>query len=123
MNPTFDCNLIDQHVGKKLRRIREASGVSQQQLGDFLNISSQQIQKYEQGTNRVSASKLFACAQVLNVLVEYFFEEILETGIVNNNMATASRGDVEMISFFSTIKDKKVKTEIKRFIKTIIDAQ
>lgn len=121
MNLELNYKLVDQHVGKRLRKIREASGISQKQLGDSLNISFQQIQKYEKGTNRVSASKLFVCAKLLNVSVEYFFEEILEDGTcINKNTSSVKRGDVEMVGLFSEIEDIKVKAEVKRLIKEIV---
>lgn len=64
---------IDRHVGARLRLRRFEAGWSQERLADHLGVSFQQIQKYERGTNRVSASVLFALSQALNVSVDYFF--------------------------------------------------
>jgi transcriptional regulator with XRE-family HTH domain len=67
-------NDIDLHVGKRLRRRRRLLGLTQQQLAESIGIRFQQIQKYECGANRVTASRLFELALSLNVPVGYFFE-------------------------------------------------
>lgn len=65
---------VDLHVGKRLKQRRALLGLSQQTLGDHLGLSFQQVQKYENGANRISASRLYLLAQILNVPVGYFFE-------------------------------------------------
>lgn len=66
----------DAHVGKMLRTIRLAADFSQTDLGDMIGVQFQQIQKYETGRNRISASRLKAAANALGVHVEAFFEGI-----------------------------------------------
>jgi len=63
----------DAHVGKKLKDRRTLLRLSQDQLGNHVNLTFQQIQKYEKGVNRVSSSKLWEFSQILKVPVEYFF--------------------------------------------------
>ena len=65
---------VDIHVGKRVRHRRWMLGVTQQQLGDSVGIKFQQIQKYETGMNRVSASRLWDIAEALEVPVSFFFE-------------------------------------------------
>lgn len=65
---------VDIHVGKMLRAVRKAKGVSQETLADALGISFQQVQKYENGANRVSASKMFDAAVFLGVAPAAFFD-------------------------------------------------
>ena len=65
---------IDIHAGTRVRTRRKALKISQQELAKHLNLTFQQVQKYERGSNRISASKLFEIAQVLQVPVAYFFE-------------------------------------------------
>ncbi len=65
---------VDIHVGARVRARRKALKVSQQELAGHLAITFQQVQKYERGSNRISASKLFEIAQVLQVPVAFFFE-------------------------------------------------
>ncbi|MCP1334828.1 helix-turn-helix domain-containing protein [Futiania mangrovi] len=65
---------VDAHVGQRLRHRRWLAGMTQQQLGDAVGIKFQQIQKYETGMNRISASRLWDLAQALDVPVSFFFE-------------------------------------------------
>ncbi len=69
-------NPIDIHVGKRLRERRTMLGMSQQELGRLIGVTFQQLQKNERGTNRLSASRIFECARVLDVPIGYFFEEM-----------------------------------------------
>ncbi len=69
---------IDIHVGQRIRRRRWMLGITQQQLGDAVGIKFQQIQKYETGMNRVSASRLYDIATALAVPVAFFFEDVPE---------------------------------------------
>jgi transcriptional regulator with XRE-family HTH domain len=69
-------NPVDGHVGGRVRLRRMLLGISQEKLGEQLGLTFQQIQKYEKGVNRVSASRLFDLAQVLRVPVQYFFEDL-----------------------------------------------
>jgi transcriptional regulator with XRE-family HTH domain len=65
---------VDVHVGKRIRHRRWMVGMTQQQLGEAVGIKFQQIQKYETGMNRVSASRLWDIADALDVSVSFFFE-------------------------------------------------
>lgn len=65
---------VDLHVGKRIRHRRWMVGMTQQQLADTVGIKFQQIQKYETGMNRVSASRLWDIAEAMQVPVSYFFE-------------------------------------------------
>lgn len=67
-------NPVDIHVGSRVRIRRKVLKFSQEKLGDALGVTFQQVQKYERGTNRVGASRLFKMAQVMDVPVQYFFE-------------------------------------------------
>ena len=65
---------VDVHVGQRVRQRRWMVGMTQQQLGNKVGIKFQQIQKYETGTNRISASRLWDIAAALDVPVSFFFE-------------------------------------------------
>ncbi|WP_343081173.1 helix-turn-helix transcriptional regulator [Ostreiculturibacter nitratireducens] len=67
---------VDAHVGKRIRHRRWMVGMTQQQLADKVGIKFQQIQKYETGMNRVSASRLWDIADALGVPINFFFEGI-----------------------------------------------
>ncbi|MGL4729335.1 MAG: helix-turn-helix domain-containing protein [Bosea sp. (in: a-proteobacteria)] len=67
-------NPIDRHVGSRVRLRRMLLSISQEKLGEALSLTFQQIQKYEKGTNRISASRLQNIAKILGVQVSFFFE-------------------------------------------------
>ena len=69
---------VDVHVGKRVRHRRWLIGMTQQQLAEQVGIKFQQIQKYETGANRVSASRLWDIAEALDVPVAFFFEGLDE---------------------------------------------
>lgn len=70
---------VDLHVGKRIRHRRWMVGMTQQQLAEKVGIKFQQIQKYETGMNRVSASRLWDIAQAVDVPVSFFFEGLTES--------------------------------------------
>ena len=69
-------NLIDVHVGDRIRSRRMLLGLSQANLGAVLRLTSQQVQKYERGLNRVAASRLFELSCVLQVPISFFFDDL-----------------------------------------------
>ena len=69
---------VDKHVGMRLRYRRTLLGMTQQQLASAVGIRFQQIQKYESGANRISASRLWDLATALGVPVSFFFEELAQ---------------------------------------------
>jgi transcriptional regulator with XRE-family HTH domain len=71
-------NPVDIHVGTRVRLRRKQLGVSQERLADALGLTFQQVQKYERGANRISASKLWDTAGFLSVPIAFFFEGLAE---------------------------------------------
>jgi transcriptional regulator with XRE-family HTH domain len=71
-------NPVDLHVGARIRLRRRMQGVSQEKLADALGLTFQQVQKYERGANRVSASKLYEIATALQAPVSYFFDGLAD---------------------------------------------
>ena len=67
-------NPIDRHVGARVRMRRMLIGMSQEKLGEALGLTFQQIQKYEKGANRISASRLKQISEALNIPLAYFFK-------------------------------------------------
>lgn len=80
---------VDVHVGKRVRHRRWLTGMTQQQLAEQVGIKFQQIQKYETGANRVSASRLWDIAEALDVPVSFFFE-----GLEENDKETVEKSAV-----------------------------
>ncbi|WP_283808829.1 helix-turn-helix transcriptional regulator [Tardiphaga sp. P9-11] len=70
---------LDTLLGRRLREVRMEKGLSQAALGDAVGVSFQQIQKYERGTNRISASTLFAICQFLDCPIEKMFADLAPT--------------------------------------------
>ena len=66
------------HVGQRVRQRRVLCGLSQTELANAIGLTFQQLQKYERGMNRISASKLWQISQVLDVPVQWFFKEFSE---------------------------------------------
>ncbi len=87
---------VDVHVGKRVRHRRWMVGMTQQQLGDIVGIKFQQIQKYETGMNRISASRLWDIAQALDVSISFFFEgfETEAGGAEHAPVDVPERGDL-----------------------------
>jgi transcriptional regulator with XRE-family HTH domain len=94
-------NPIDTHVGVRMRLRRTLMGMSQERLGDALGLTFQQVQKYERGVNRVSASRLFDLSRVLDVPISFFFDDMPEKvaaiygGQVNSRGARLAMGFAE----------------------------
>lgn len=65
---------VDVHVGRQLRERRALHGISQQGLAEKLGVSFQQVQKYENGRNKIGASRLYELSEILDVSIGYFFE-------------------------------------------------
>ena len=80
---------VDVHVGKRIRHRRWMVGMTQQQLADSVGIKFQQIQKYETGMNRVSASRLWDIARTLGVQIGFFFQ-----GLSEDESAAAAETDI-----------------------------
>ncbi len=70
---------VDVHVGGRVRVRRRLINMTQETLADLIAVTFQQVQKYERGSNRISASKLFAIAEALEVPISYFFDGLDET--------------------------------------------
>ncbi|NIV11582.1 MAG: helix-turn-helix domain-containing protein [Aliifodinibius sp.] len=90
-------HLIDKHAGKRLRLRRTILGMSQDVLGNAVGVTFQQIQKYERGINRMSASRMFLIAKKLEVPVNYFFEGLEDhadyVDCPSNHLAEKRTGD------------------------------
>lgn len=86
----------DLHVGKRLRRRRRLLGMTQQELASQVGVRFQQIQKYECGANRITASRLFDLSRAMNVTVQYFFDGMPTANPMPNaaNDAEQMEGDI-----------------------------
>lgn len=107
---------VDVHVGRKLKQIRTLRRFSQTDVATRLGLSFQQIQKYEIGSNRIAASRLFELAQIFDVSPAYFFD-----GLYDNATSDMERRDtgMEIVNALASIQDETVKTRIVTFIEDV----
>ncbi len=87
---------IDVHVGARLRQRRTLLGMSQTTLGDAIGLTFQQVQKYERGANRISASRLFALSRLLDVPIQHFFDD-MPTEVAASSPANKKRGKAKKL--------------------------
>ena len=113
---------VDVHVGARIRERRLVLGMSQEALGDRLQISFQQLQKYERGANRVSASTLHRLTQILDAPISYFFDGA-PTDEVGSGTVTSGklpkREELELMRDFSLIKDRRLRDRIRQLVNAI----
>jgi transcriptional regulator with XRE-family HTH domain len=126
-------NPVDKHVGERVRMRRMLLGMSQERLGEQLGLTFQQVQKYEKGVNRIGASRLFDLAQVLNVPIQYFYENMSAAvsgiaaapGLADKAAEPyvadflASRDSVELHKAFARISDPRVRRSIVDMVRSI----
>ncbi|MFN4288333.1 MAG: helix-turn-helix domain-containing protein [Brevundimonas sp.] len=121
---------VDAHVGSRVRAQRKILRVSQQKLADELGLTFQQVQKYERGTNRISASKLWEIARALDVEVGFFFSGLTgrqqSHGFAEEGAATFSHDflmtseGVELSELFPRLKPSQ-RRKILELIRTMAD--
>lgn len=110
-SPQRKPNAIDQHVGDRLRQRRRLLGLSQEELAARLGLALQQVQKYENGANRISASRLYQLGQLLEVPVAWFFEEMPPGASVNEAVAN-DRGALALVRIYVRIKDEALRRKL-----------
>jgi transcriptional regulator with XRE-family HTH domain len=124
-------NPVDQHVGSRVRLRRMLLGMSQERLGESMGLTFQQVQKYEKGVNRIGASRLFQISKILDVPVQFFFEESPHVdGRKAPGMAEAdseafileflnSREGLELNRAFVKIADPKVRKSVVDLVRAL----
>ena len=110
-------NAVDMHVGKRVRLRRTLLGMSQEQLGTELNITFQQVQKYERGANRISASRLWDISQILDVPINYFFDDMTENTMQSSPRRISRSGDIVDLTD-EQIKDPMARRETLELVRT-----
>jgi transcriptional regulator with XRE-family HTH domain len=111
---------VDVHVGQRLRQARLLAGLSQEELGDGIGVSFQAVQKYEQGENRLSASRLFHAAMLLQQPVSFFFQ-LLEGEPPDGDEAAFSRDEIDLVRHYRLIRSRDVREHLLLVTKRIGD--
>jgi transcriptional regulator with XRE-family HTH domain len=110
-------NHIDTHIGQKIYSLRLAMGMSRQELGDQIGVTHQQCQKYEKGTNRVSAGRLALIAKALNKPIDYFYADINKD--VESVITHHQRMCIELSRNFMKIKNSIYQDAVNTLVKTL----
>jgi transcriptional regulator with XRE-family HTH domain len=126
-------NPIDYNVGLRLKMRRKMLSFSQEELGRRLGVTFQQIQKYERGANRISASTLYHLAKILDVPVSFFFDDQdpVRAAAVPDGFLTAPESVVDpqlsspetmaLVAAFFAIEDTEVKQAMLRLLRTLAE--
>lgn len=115
---------VDDHVGACIRTRRTQLGMTQQDLGRALEMSYQQVQKYETGANRISAGRLYEIAQILRNDVSDFYDALEPQGIRAPLVhGGKNRGTIELVKNFTAIEDPAIKAAIQQMIKAATGKQ
>jgi transcriptional regulator with XRE-family HTH domain len=111
---------VDEHVGVRIRLRRTLLGLTQDRLAVALNMSYQQIQKYETGTNRVSAGRLFQLAQMLEIDVAFFFDG-LDPSLIPQPLPHGghNRVAIDLVRNFLEINDERSRAAVAHLVKTL----
>jgi len=111
---------ISDHIGGRIRQRRTELGLTQEQLAQALGISYQQVQKYETGANRVSASRLYELAQEFGVAVSYFYEgfELEATGGPLPH-GGHNRTAIDLVRNFLCIEDEALRGAVSGLLKAL----
>ena len=123
-------NPIDVHVGLQVRLRRKELKISQEKLAEALGLTFQQVQKYERGSNRISASKLYEIARTLRVSIAWFFEGLGDPmkGDDGDSASSAfahgfllTQDGVDLANLFPKIPERRVRRRIVELVRAMTD--
>ena len=111
---------VDDYVGARIRLRRTLLGLTQEDLAAPLAISYQQVQKYETGTNRVSAGRLFELANVLDTEIAYFFDD-LDPALAGKDLPHGGRNliAIDLVRNFLEIASEDQRTALANLVRTL----
>jgi transcriptional regulator with XRE-family HTH domain len=114
---------VDRLVGRRVRLLRKCQGMSQTELANAIGLTFQQVQKYEKGTNRISASKLFEIAQALNVEVAALFADATASNAGADAEAedsvVPSRTNLQIVRTLSQVRNARVQRKVLELISAL----
>lgn len=121
MPVTKSANSIDMHVGSRLRQRREALGISQGRLGRHLGLTFSQIQKYEKGTNRIGAGRLYQIASYLGIPPSHFYEGLADDNAPAAAPANGARHDevATLNEAFGAIHDAETRASVLALVRSL----
>lgn len=110
---------IDQLVGKKIYSLRLAKGLSRQQLAEVIEVTHQQLQKYEKGTNRISVGRLVMIAKALGKNVDYFYSD-LESRNTEPMLTQHQRMCIEVSRNFMKIRNAEHQNAVNSLVRSLV---
>ena len=111
---------VDRAIGSKIRLRRGELGMTQQQLARELGVTFQQLQKYEQGTNRVSGNRIAALAKALEVPVSYFFEQTADEMEAVKGSLLDTRGSISLLRAYAGIKEQSQRAALVNVARALV---
>lgn len=121
----------DIHIGRRVQERRKQLGLSQEKLGEQLGITFQQVQKYEKGTNRIGAGRLFSISEILDAPIGFFFQGLQNTGPAPTGMHDGEDqapfdgphgSEVQsLVSDFERIADATVRATILELVRALAE--
>ncbi len=109
---------LDYHIGQTVKKIRIIKGYTQQDIAEKVSVTFQQIQKYENGKNRISASKLYEMMVEFEVRPSDFFDILDQrTNNVQKSAILFDRQSIEIVSLFRQIKNPELKDAVLKFVR------
>ena len=128
MNDERAAKVIDKKVGQRVRSRRLEIGMSQEKLAEILGVTFQQVQKYENGVNRIAVSRLFDIANALEMSAGRFFEglEPATPGVAEGRTeyvadALATPEGAQLMALFASIKSQKVRRRVVDLVRTLAE--
>lgn len=128
---------LDEHIGTRLRQRRALMGMTQEKLAESVGLTFQQVQKYENGANRISAGRLYEFSQILSVPITYFYENIMapkklagayggmsegeQSAIRNEDDLLNRKETLELIRVYYSIQDPKLRKNLFNLVKSMVE--
>ena len=113
---------VDEYIGTRLKAFRKTRGMSQSVLAKAATVTFQQVQKYENGTNRISVGRLYDFARILEIDVRTFFDDLkIATDHAQNPGITLTHEDFELASRIAKIQDPKIRKKLIDLVKALAD--
>jgi len=116
----MDTQELEKHVGQRIRQRRIMLGLTQQELARLVGITYQQAHKYERGINRVSAGRLYHVANVLQVDLRYFFDDLQEEAEAEE-LSMRERMRLDLARNFNRISDIRRQEAIAQLVRVLAD--
>lgn len=115
-------SLVDAHVGRRMRQRREYLGISQSRLGQQLGLTFSQVQKYENGSNRIGAGRLYLMSRILQVPVQYFYEGLGARSGFEEIEGSPKEAELSMLDdAFLSIPDPDTRASLIALVRSLAD--